>query len=142
MKVVNKKANFNYKLGADRYDAGLELKGAEAKAIRGGKIDLSKSRVKVYGGEAWLVSANIQTDSKDINATRPRKLLLHKKQILALEAKAKQKSLQIIPLSIYNIGRLFKLKLALGKTKRKFEKRDSLKKKDITRQIEKELKTR
>lgn len=142
MKIVNKKAQFNYKLGTEKYEAGLELKGAEAKAIRDGKVDLTKSRVKVYGGEVWLVSANIQTDNKDINAARPRKLLLHKKQILEIEAKTKQKSLQIIPLSIYNIGRNFKLRIALGKTKKKFEKRENLRKKDITRQIEKELKRR
>ena len=144
MKVFNKKANYEYTLTDDRYEAGISLLGAEAKAIRTGHLDLGQSTARILNGEIWLINANIPAAQppKNYNPTRLRKLLLHKNQIISLITKMKQQKLTLVPTKIYNKGRIFKVGLALGKYKRKFEKRQSIKKKDIQKEIEQELKSR
>lgn len=140
MKVFNKRARFEYELTGEKVEAGISLKGAEAKAIRDGHIDISQSHVRVLNGEAFLINANIPAKGlKGYDPTRIRKLLLHKKEILALQTKAKQSKLQIVPIVMYNKGRLVKISLELGKSKRKFEKKEALKKADIKRDIEMEF---
>lgn len=141
MKIFNKKAKFEYELTGEGVEAGISLKGAEAKAIREGHGDLSQSFVKILGGEAYLVNANVPVPSlQNYDSTRTRKLLLHRAEILSLLTKMKQKKLQIVPLSVYNKARLIKLYLELGKPKRQFEKKESIKRHDIQRDIERELK--
>ncbi|MEK7188229.1 MAG: SsrA-binding protein [Patescibacteria group bacterium] len=142
MKIINKKAGYEYQLTSDKYEAGIALLGAEAKSIRGRHLDLSQSTARILGGEAWLINANIPIlqPPQGYNSTRMRKLLLHKDQIVSISTKVKQQKLTIVPTSIYNMGRIYKVGLALGKPKRKFEKREYLKKKDIEREIQKELK--
>lgn len=143
MRLFNKKAKFEYELTGEGVEAGLSLKGLEAKAIREGHGDLSSSFVKMLGNEAFLVNANIPVkDADKYDSVRTRKLLLHKKEILAFTTKMKQKNLQIVPLRLYNKGRLIKLYCELGKPKRKFEKKESIKKRDIERDIEMEFKDR
>jgi SsrA-binding protein len=140
MKTFNKRARFDYKLEGDRFETGLVLSGGEAKAVRTGHTDLSQSVARVLNGEVWLINANIPVlGAKNYNSTRSRKLLLHKFEILSIATKMKQRKLTLVPLSLYNKGRLIKLKLALGKPKRKFEKRQAIKAKDIEREIAKEL---
>ncbi len=140
MKVFNKRARFDYKLEEDRFDSGLVLSGGEAKALRMGHADLSQSVARVLNGEVWLINANIPVvGAKDYNSTRSRKLLLHKAEILSIATKMKQRKLTLVPMSMYTKGRLIKLKLALGKPKRKFEKRQAIKAKDIERDVEREL---
>lgn len=140
MKVFNKRARFDYKLEEDRFDSGLVLSGGEAKALRMGHADLSQSVARVLNGEVWLINANIPVvGAKDYNSTRSRKLLLHKAEILSIATKMKQRKLTLVPVLMYTKGRLIKLKLALGKPKRKFEKRQVIKAKDIERDIEREL---
>ncbi len=140
MQILNKKANFEYELTPERLEAGLSLRGSEAKSIREGRGDLSQSHARILGGEAFLVNANIPAPGiQNYNPTRIRKLLLHKNQIIALETKMKQLRLQIVPIKMYNKGRLVKLELALGKPKRQFEKKESIKKHDIERDVEKEF---
>jgi SsrA-binding protein len=139
--IFNKKSKFDYQLLGEGVEAGISLKGAEAKSIREGRGDISKSFVKIVGNEAFLVNANIPVSSiANYDSTRTRKLLLHKSEILSLLTKMKQRKLQIVPLKLYNKGRLVKLYLELGKPKREFEKREAIKKKDIDRDIERELK--
>jgi SsrA-binding protein len=141
MKLFNKRAKFEYELTGEGIEAGISLKGVEAKAIREGHGDLSQSFVKIIGNEAFLVNANIPAQGLEkYDSTRTRKLLLHHKEILSLVTKTKQKKLQIVPIRVYNKGRLIKLYLELGKPKRKFEKRESIKLHDITRDLERELK--
>ncbi|KKU12172.1 MAG: SsrA-binding protein [Candidatus Woesebacteria bacterium GW2011_GWA1_45_8] len=140
-KITNRRANFEYTLESDRIEGGLSLSGAEAKAIREGHADLSRSVVRLLNGEAWLINANIPSNQgQNVSPTRSRKLLLHKSEILSLATKMKQFKLTLVPLSLYTKGRLVKLKIALGKPKVKFEKREYLKKKDIERELEQELK--
>src|SRR3989344_6278614 len=141
MRIFNKRAKFEYELTGEKVEAGLSLRGAEAKSIRENRADLSQSHVRIMGTEAFLINANIPVlGTKDNYPTRIRKLLLHKGEILSLLTKSKQKKLQIVPLSLYNKGRLIKLGLELGKPKRKFEKKEAIKRHDIDRDIEKELK--
>jgi len=140
MKLFNKRARFEYELSGEGAEAGLSLKGAEAKSIREGRGDLSQAFVKILGNEAFLVNANIPAQGLvNYDSTRTRKLLLHHQEILSLATKMKQKKLQIVPIRLYNKGRLIKLYLELGKAKRQFEKKEAIKRKDIQRDIESEF---
>lgn len=142
MKVFNKKANFEFVLTGDKYEAGLVLLGAEAKAIRTGHLDINSSAVRVLKNEMFLINANIPVASppKGYNPTKSRKLLLNKREITSIITKTKQSKLTIVPVKVYNSGRLFKLEIGLGKHKKKFEKRASIRKKDIEREFEREFK--
>ena len=136
MNIANKKARFEYELSGDGVEAGISLLGAEAKSVREGRVDISQSAVRILGDEAFLVNANIPAPGlQKYNSTRIRKLLLHRGEILSLVTKMKQKKLQIVPIRVYNKGRLIKLYLELGRAKRKFEKKEALKRHDINRDI-------
>ena len=137
MRVANRKAKFNYKLESERFEAGISLEGSEAKAFRTNKVDLANAHARIIDDEVWLINANISGAKKP---TRMRKLLLKKSQIVSISTKMKQKRLTFVPVSMYTTGHLIKVKLALGKTKKKFEKRENLRKKAIKRQIEQEIK--
>ncbi len=140
MQIFNKRSKFDYELTGGGVEAGISLLGVEAKSVREGRVDISQSSVRILNGEAYLVNANIPASGiQKYNATRSRKLLLHRKEILSLVTKMKQKKLQIVPVRVYNKGRLIKLYLELGKAKRKFEKKEAIKRKDIQRDIEKEF---
>lgn len=139
MKITNKRARFNYKL-FDKYEAGLVLNGAEVKAIRRGSADLSQSYAKIIDDEVYLINANIPVEGKkDYKPTRSRKLLLHKDQIISIKSKIKAKRLTLVPTKLYTKGRLIKAELALAKAKRKYEKKEAIKRKDIERDMEREL---
>jgi len=140
MKIINRKATFNYKL-LEKFEAGISLTGAEVKSIKKGKIDLSAAYGKILGDEAYLVNANIPFEGAiDNKSTRSRKLLLHKNEIVAINAKIKAKKLTLVPTKVYTRGPFIKLEIALAKSKKRFEKKELLKKKDIEREMEKQLK--
>lgn len=140
MQVINKKAKFNYNL-FERIEAGIVLSGSEAKAVRTGRTDLSNSYAKIINGEVFLINVNIAIEGKkDYTPTRTRKLLLHKDQIIFLQSKIKAKNLTLVPVRMYNSKRIFKIELALASPKRKFDKKDAIKKRDIEREIAQELK--
>lgn len=139
MKTVNKKAAYDYKL-FETIEAGINLLGAEVKAVKLGHADLTGSFVKVIGSEAYLLNANIlpyeYARPEGYDAKRTRKLLLHKKELLALRGKTEGSNLTIVPVSMYTTHNLIKIELALGKPKKKFEKKEELKKININREIE------
>lgn len=136
MRILNKKAEYEYKLEGDRYEAGIVLSGGEAKAVRTGHADLSRSVAKILSGEAYLINTNIPVvGAKNYVSTRTRKLLLHKNEIVKISTQMKQRKLTLVPIKLYNKRRLIKLELALGKPKRKFEKKEAIKKRDIEREI-------
>lgn len=111
--------------------------------LKKGNVDLSKSFAKIIGEEAYLINANIPVPGKkNYDPARTRKLLLHKDEIVSIKTKIKAKKLTLVPTMLYTKGRLVKAKIALAKTKRKFEKKEAIKKRDIEREIEMELKTR
>ncbi len=140
MRVTNKRARYNYRL-FDKYEAGVSLTGVEVKAIRDGRANISSAYAKIINSEIYLVNANIQAKGvKDYNPLRTRKLLLNKAEIISIQTKIKQKKLTLVPTKLYTRGRLIKIEVALAKTKRKFEKKEAIKKKDIEREIAKELK--
>ena len=140
MRVTNKRARYNYRL-FDKYEAGVSLTGVEVKAIRDGRANISSAYAKIINSEIYLVNANIQAKGvKDYDPLRTRKLLLNKAEIISIQTKIKQKKLTLVPTKLYTRGRLIKIEIALAKTKRKFEKKEAIKKKDIEREIAKELK--
>src|SRR3989344_1734251 len=142
-KTVNRRASYDYQL-LETFEAGIRLYGSEVKAIRLGQADLSGSYLKIIGSEAYLINAKIlpyaYARPEGYDEKRTRKLLLHKREILALKHKIEASGLTIVPLSLYNKRNLIKAELALGRSKKKFDKKESLKRKDLERQVEEDFK--
>lgn len=142
MKITNKKAYFDYEL-QDRFEAGINLYGFEVKSVRLGKADLTGSFIKIIGSEAYLLNAKIfpyqQAQIENYDDKRTRKLLLHKKEIISLKSKVEGSNLSLVPVSMYIKNGFIKVEVALGKGKKKYEKRENIKKKDIQRDVEREL---
>ncbi|MFT5795347.1 MAG: SsrA-binding protein [Ulvibacter sp.] len=141
MKILaqNRKARYNYEI-LEEIDAGIILKGSEIKSLRAGKASIGEAYISDKKGDLFLTNSNIATFSGanqfNHDPLRERQLLLHKKQIAKLLSKAKIKSLTIIPLSIYlNERNYAKVKIALVKGKKLYDKRESIKKKDEERKI-------
>lgn len=135
MAIINKKAGFEYFL-YERFEAGVSLIGGEVRSVRKNNADLSNSYAKFVDNELFLVNANIPIEGKkDYVPTRSRKLLMHKSELVSITSKLKAKKLTLVPTKMYNKGRLIKIELALAKSKRSFEKRESIKKKDIERDL-------
>jgi SsrA-binding protein len=139
MKIINKRAGFEYEI-IEKFEAGINLFGSEVKAIRLGHADLSGSHVRINGMEAYLINAKIfpykYARPENYDETRTRKLLLHRKEILALKHKMDGAGLTIVPLSLYTTTRLIKLEVALAKGKKQFEKKAAIKKRDLNRDLE------
>jgi|SRR3989304_6532793 len=137
--IENRKARFEYQI-FESFEAGIVLLGGEVKSIRNKRATISDSFARIINNEVFLVNANIPVEGKkDYDANRTRKLLLNKGQIISLSSKIKAKKLTLVPLKLYTKGRLIKIQLALGKSKRKFEKRADIKKRDIEREIKQQL---
>jgi len=139
--IVNRQARHDYELG-DSLVVGLELTGAETKALRMGHGQLRGSYVTVKDDELWLFNATINGTSgipiDESQQTRNRKLLAKKREINQL-IEAKQQGRTIVPLSILTGGRFIKLRIAIGKGRKKYDKRQVLKKRDEDRQIQQRL---
>ena len=152
--VKNKRATFDYNI-LEKLEAGIVLNGPEVKSIRLGQANLKGSYVVIKNREnspkpeAWLLNCHIspykfagENFKKSYNPKRSRKLLLHRKEIDYLVGKQKEKGLTLIPLSLYTSGRKIKVKIGIGKGKKKFEKREDIKKKEDLRRIKRALKER
>jgi SsrA-binding protein len=142
----NRKAYFDYEV-LEKYDGGIELLGVEVKSVRGGRMSLEGAFVIIRGGEAFLINSNIppyqvKNSPKDYDPIRNRKLLLTKKEIRELAASEKNKSLTIIPISVYNKNRKIKVNIALVKGKKQKDKRENIKKRETDREIRREYKER
>ena len=142
----NRKARFNYEI-LEKYEAGIELLGTEVKSVRGGQMSLEGAFVIVRGGEVYLINANVppyqaKNSPKEYDPLRNRKLLLTKKEIDELAGNEKNKSLTIVPISVYNKGRKIKVEIALVKGKKKYDKRETIKKRDTDREIRRNYKER
>lgn len=142
----NPKAYYNYEI-LDKYEAGLVLLGSEVKSIRTGKISLQGSYVVLKDEEAYLIGATIapyqpNNASSEYDPERSIKLLLHKSEIAKLFGKIKEKGLALIPLKIFSKRATIKLEFGIGKGKKKFDKRETIKKRESDRTIERELKSR
>ena len=139
----NRKARFNFEI-LESFEAGLELKGTEVKSIRQSKINISDGYASIDNGEVFLKQAHIspyeQGNIFNVDPIRPRKLLLHKKEIARLIGETTQKGYTLVPLSVYLKRGKVKIELGLARGKKLHDKRQDLAKKDADRRIERELK--
>jgi len=144
IKIVsrNRKAKFEYEL-FDIYEAGIELRGTEIKSIRAGQVSLSEAYVRTNGRQAWLVGAHIapydQASTFNHDPERDRRLLLHKREIKSLWDGVRLKGMTIIPTMVYLRNGLAKVEIALAKGKRQYDKRQDIKKRDMAREVEREM---
>lgn len=145
IKVVatNRKAGFEYFL-LERFEAGLSLQGSEIKSIRAGQISLAEAYVSVEANEAWLIESHIapyaQANRMNHDPKRPRRLLLHKKQISEMWNAVRQKGVTIVPIRVYLKGGRAKLEIAIAKGKQLHDKRNSIAKRDQERELRREQK--
>lgn len=142
--IENKKAFFNYEVG-EKYEAGLELLGPEVKSLKNRQGSLEGAFVIVRGGEAFLVGAHIppyqsNNSPKGYDPYRARRLLLSKKEIGILATETHANKLTIVPISVYNKGTKVKLSLGLARRKKKYDKREAIKKRDTERDLGRSLK--
>jgi SsrA-binding protein len=147
VKVVatNRKASHEYFL-LERYEAGIALRGSEIKSIRAGQISLAEAYVRLDGREAWLLDAHVapyeQAGIFNHEPRRPRKLLLHRKQIHELWNEVRQKGVTIVPLRVYLKAGRAKVEIAVAKGKKLYDKRQEIAKRDSQREIERGFRRR
>ncbi|MGI6205904.1 MAG: SsrA-binding protein SmpB [Anaerovoracaceae bacterium] len=141
----NKKARHDYFI-EDTYEAGIVLTGTEIKSVRAGKVSLRESYAKVENGEVFVYSMNISPyefgNIHNVDAMRPRKLLLNKREIRKISQSLMREGLTLIPLSVYiNEKGLAKMSLAVARGKKLYDKRDSIAKRDAGRRMDRAVKT-
>lgn len=147
VKVVteNRKARHDFHI-LETYEAGMELKGTEVKSLRSGKANLKDSYAQVENGELFLFNMHIspyeQGNRFNVDPVRKRKLLMHKKEIMRLLGKTKEKGLTLVPLKVYFTRGKAKVELALAQGKKLYDKREAAAEKSAKRDIEKALKDR
>ena len=143
--TVNRKAYHNYHI-QETLEAGIVLKGSEIKSIRAGKVNLSDAYARPEDGELWLYNSHIASyDAASYNThepTRPRKLLLHRKEINSLVGKVVQKGLTLVPLRLYIKHGVAKVELGVARGKKAYDKRDTIARRDADREMERAMKQR
>ncbi len=142
--IQNKKIHLDYEI-LDKFDAGIELFGYEVKSLRNKRGSLKGTHITVRGNEAFLIGADIQpyqpaNAPKDYDSNRNRKLLLTKKELSELAGKENQRGLTLVPISLYTKGRNIKVSFGIARGKKKYDKREDIKKRDNQRDIERDLK--
>lgn len=139
--ATNRKAKFEYFL-LERYEAGIALQGSEIKSVRAGQVNLTDSYVQVDGREAWLINAHIAPYDKasrfNHDPKRPRRLLLHRREILELWNAVRQKGVTIVPVQMYLKDGLAKVEIAVAKGKKLYDKRHEIAKRDEERELARE----
>lgn len=137
MEVLNKKARFDYVLEKE-IEAGIELCGTEVKSIRKGSVDLKDTFVNIKNNEAYILNMYIaryeEGNQFNHDERRTRKLLLHKKEILKLKSEIRENGKTIVPVKLYMKNGKVKILIAIAKGKKLYDKRESLKKKDLERE--------
>ena len=145
IKVVatNRKAHHDYDI-LETFEAGIALLGSEIKSVRENRVSLGEAYVRADGGELWLVGAHIAryeaASYMSHEPTRARKLLMHRKEIRLLMAKLAEKGLTLVPLRMYIKERTAKLEIGLGRGKKLYDKRETIKRREDDREIERTLK--
>ena len=142
--LENKKAHFNYEI-LEAYEAGLQLLGLEVKSLKSRNGNISGARVLISGDEAFVVGMDIppyqsNNTPKEYERQRTRKILLHKKEIASLAGKGEERGLTIVPIKVYIKNGRIKMEIAVVRGKKKFEKREKIKKRDIEREIGRSIK--
>ncbi|BAJ63879.1 MULTISPECIES: SsrA-binding protein SmpB [Anaerolinea] len=147
VKVVatNRKAQFEYFL-LERYEAGIALQGSEIKSVRAGQVSLAEAFVQVDGREAWLVNAHIAPYNPasrfNHDPRRPRRLLLHKREILELWNAVRAKGVTVVPVSIYLKEGKAKVEIAIAKGKKLYDKRAAIAEREAEREARREHRER
>jgi len=140
--TVNRKAQHDYHI-VRTLEAGLSLRGTEIKSIREGRVSIREAYVRPDDGEVWLVGAHIAhyapAGSTNHDPTRRRRLLLHKRQIAELKRAVESEGVTIVPLRLYLKGGRAKLEIAVGRGKRRYDKRAAIAKRDADRQMQRAL---
>jgi SsrA-binding protein len=143
--ATNRKAGHEFFL-MERFEAGIALQGSEIKSIRAGQVSLAEAYVRVDGQEAWLEDAHIapyeQAGRYNHEPRRPRRLLLHRREIRHLWDEVRQKGMTIVPTRIYIKNGRAKLEIAVAKGKKLYDKRQTIAKRDAEREIERDFRHR
>ena len=141
----NKKAYHDYFI-EETYEADIELIGTEVKSIRMGKCSVKEAYVQIENGQAWVYGMNISPYEKgnifNKDPLRPRRLLLHKNEIMKLHGQISQQGFTIVPLKVYLKGSLVKVEIGLARGKKLYDKRADIAKKDMRREAERDFKVR
>lgn len=142
--AVNKNAKRNYDF-IEEYEGGLALTGAEVKSIKAGHVQLKGAYLTIRDSELWIRNMHVSPYKKagnidSYNPSRDRKVLVHKRELKKLIGKQKAEGLTLVPISVYTKGDLIKLSFALARGKKQYEKRDAIKKRDVQRKIQQEMK--
>ncbi len=143
--TVNRKAYHDYYI-QETLEAGIVLKGSEIKSIRAGRVNLRDAYAKPEKGELWLINSHIASyDASSYNShepDRPRKLLLHREQVDSLAGKLLQQRLTLVPLKLYIKHGIAKLELGLAKGKKVYDKRETIARREVEREMDRALKLR
>ncbi|HUW84370.1 MAG TPA: SsrA-binding protein SmpB [Phycisphaerae bacterium] len=142
-RIINKKARFNYEI-IERVEVGIMLRGSEVKSVRNGQVSLEEAFARIDAGEVFLYGCHIspyeQAGSQNHDPARPRKLLLHRREIKRLIGRVREKGQTLVPLGLYfNSRGLAKVDLALAKGKRSYDKREHIRKRDQERDMARAL---
>ena len=144
MEILNRKARYDYEIH-DTYEVGIVLTGNEIKSVRKGSVNLKDSYIIIKNNEAYILNMHITNYDKAVfkeEETRTRKLLLHKEEILKLNGKISIKGFTIVPLRLYFKNGKAKLEIGVAKGKHTYDKKESIKERDIKRDTDKTLKER
>ena len=143
MEILNRQARYNYQI-IDSFEVGIALKGTEIKSIRNGKANLKDSYAIIKNGELFLLNMHVSPYEEgnifNHEETRTRKLLMHKKEIIKLNNKLALEGNTLVPLKLYFKNGRAKIELGLAKGKKLYDKREAIKKRDIEREIKKNMK--
>ena len=143
--ATNRKAFHNYHIG-DKIEAVIALTGSEIKSVRSGRVSLGDAYVRPERGELWLLNAHIAryeaSSYQSHEPTRPRKLLLHRKEIDNLASKVVEKGLTLVPTRVYIKDSIAKVEVALAKGKRQYDKRESIGRREVEREMARATKSR
>ena len=143
--ATNRKAFHNYFI-QDTFEAGVVLTGTEIKSIRSGRVSLGEAYVRPEGGELWLMGAHIAryeaASYLSHEPTRPRKLLMHRKEIDSITGRIAEKGFTLVPLRLYIKDRTAKVEIALAKGKKLYDKRETIMRRETEREIDRSIKRR
>jgi len=143
--ATNRKAHHDYSI-EETHEAGVALTGTEIKSIRAGSVNLRDSYAQVRNGELWLMNVHVApyepASRQNVDPYRDRKLLMHRKEILRLLGRVKEKGLTLIPLRLYLKKNRAKVELGLGRGKKQYDKRDAIAKRESDREIQRVAKER
>lgn len=138
----NRKARHDYEI-LETFEAGMQLSGTEVKSARAGKVQLKESHVEIRDGQAWLVGAHISPYShgnrENPAPERPRRLLLHRRELERLFGQSQIKGLTIVPLDLYLKGNWIKVRIALARGKKLYDKRETERRKEQDREMREEM---